>query len=422
MALNRPATQAGRPVPAALTLRCIRDGRGDQTALIFDSAMVPAKTTYTYAELLEQVSLFAGVLKDQGVVAGFEFALSQLASLFGASFGVLARSAGFDPVASIVMSATTFAGSAQFAAVSVLGAGDRLEGLIDRVALGDRGRQAHVLIGAGLVRVVPVLVLDAPVGEHARSEREDEQERALGAQERLRQAEQVVQRAGEQEEGSAVGAVHHRADRIDQPGAQPPGPVLQLPLAGILGIGPDRRGDAKRDRECDGDEHGGGGDFGCVAGGGEGGEEFFEVFGDADGAHAGTATAVPANANPAVSMNISLAGSNVWQTGNSVFEYAITPDGAQKWKFTTGDWVDSSPVVAPDGTIYAAWTEYNGPLWLARSTDRGTSFSELATAELGDEAAEVLQQSSWLESKVSEGGTSSARVREQLEQARALLG
>ena len=34
------------------------------------------------------------------------------------------------------------------------------------------------------------------------------------------------------------------------------------------------------------------------------------------------------NEHPAVSMNISLAGSNVWQTGNSVFEYAITPDGA----------------------------------------------------------------------------------------------
>jgi len=43
--------------------------------------------------------------------------------LFAISFGVLARSAGFDPVASVVMSATTFAGSAQFAAVSVLGAG-----------------------------------------------------------------------------------------------------------------------------------------------------------------------------------------------------------------------------------------------------------------------------------------------------------
>jgi 4-azaleucine resistance transporter AzlC len=49
--------------------------------------------------------------------------LSPAVLLFGASFGVLARSAGFDPVASIVMSATTFAGSAQFAVVSVLAAG-----------------------------------------------------------------------------------------------------------------------------------------------------------------------------------------------------------------------------------------------------------------------------------------------------------
>jgi 4-azaleucine resistance transporter AzlC len=42
---------------------------------------------------------------------------------FGVSFGVLARTAGMGPVAPIVMSGTTFAGSAQFAAVSVLGAG-----------------------------------------------------------------------------------------------------------------------------------------------------------------------------------------------------------------------------------------------------------------------------------------------------------
>jgi 4-azaleucine resistance transporter AzlC len=39
---------------------------------------------------------------------------------FGISFGVLARAAGFGWLAPIVMSGTTFAGSAQFAAVSVL--------------------------------------------------------------------------------------------------------------------------------------------------------------------------------------------------------------------------------------------------------------------------------------------------------------
>jgi len=44
-------------------------------------------------------------------------------ALFGLSFGVLAEAAGFGAVTTVVMSATTFAGSAQFAAVSVLDAG-----------------------------------------------------------------------------------------------------------------------------------------------------------------------------------------------------------------------------------------------------------------------------------------------------------
>ncbi len=42
---------------------------------------------------------------------------------FGASFGVLARAAGMGVISPIVMSATTFAGSSQFAAVSILDAG-----------------------------------------------------------------------------------------------------------------------------------------------------------------------------------------------------------------------------------------------------------------------------------------------------------
>jgi branched chain amino acid efflux pump len=42
---------------------------------------------------------------------------------FGITFGVLAREAGMGILSPIVMSATTFAGSAQFAAVSILGSG-----------------------------------------------------------------------------------------------------------------------------------------------------------------------------------------------------------------------------------------------------------------------------------------------------------
>ena len=42
---------------------------------------------------------------------------------FGASFGLLARASGMGILAPIVLSATTFAGSAQFAITSILGAG-----------------------------------------------------------------------------------------------------------------------------------------------------------------------------------------------------------------------------------------------------------------------------------------------------------
>jgi predicted branched-subunit amino acid permease len=45
------------------------------------------------------------------------------AAAFGASFGILARTADFDRLAAVVMSATTFAGAAQFAVVSTLDAG-----------------------------------------------------------------------------------------------------------------------------------------------------------------------------------------------------------------------------------------------------------------------------------------------------------
>ena len=43
--------------------------------------------------------------------------------LFGLSYGVLADATGFGSAAAVVMSATTFAGASQFAAVSVLDAG-----------------------------------------------------------------------------------------------------------------------------------------------------------------------------------------------------------------------------------------------------------------------------------------------------------
>lgn len=56
-----------------------------------------------------------------GMRAALPLAPSPL--LFGLSYGVLADAAGFGAAAAVVMSATTFAGAAQFASVSVLDAG-----------------------------------------------------------------------------------------------------------------------------------------------------------------------------------------------------------------------------------------------------------------------------------------------------------
>jgi argininosuccinate lyase len=60
--------------------------------------------------------------------------------------------------------------------------------------------------------------------------------------------------------------------------------------------------------------------------------------------------------------------------------------------------------------------------------EQGKPLSALSSEELSaaspaldDEFYAVLSERAWLESKVSEGGTSLARVREQLERARAVL-
>ena len=63
------------------------------------------------------------------------------------------------------------------------------------------------------------------------------------------------------------------------------------------------------------------------------------------------------------------------------------------------------------------------------AVERGKQLSELTREELaelapdlGDEYHELLRDQGWIESKVSEGGTSLARVRDQLAQARHILG
>ncbi|AVM01402.1 propionyl-CoA synthetase [Gordonia iterans] len=50
--------------------RHVAAGRGDQPALIWDSAMTGQQRTYTYAELLDEVAAFAGALAARGVGKG----------------------------------------------------------------------------------------------------------------------------------------------------------------------------------------------------------------------------------------------------------------------------------------------------------------------------------------------------------------
>ena len=47
--------------------RHVENGRGDQTAIIYDSPITKTKQHITYAQLLEKTSLLAGSLKNKGI-------------------------------------------------------------------------------------------------------------------------------------------------------------------------------------------------------------------------------------------------------------------------------------------------------------------------------------------------------------------
>ena len=70
------------------------------------------------------------------------------AGTFALSFAVLSRQAGFDGISAIVMSATTFAGSAQFGAVSVLDTGGSVAAaVVAAVLLNARYAPISVTVG-----------------------------------------------------------------------------------------------------------------------------------------------------------------------------------------------------------------------------------------------------------------------------------
>ncbi|MEU7817612.1 acetyl-coenzyme A synthetase N-terminal domain-containing protein, partial [Pseudonocardia sp. NPDC049154] len=50
--------------------RHVAAGRGEQAALIYDSPVTGTQRTYTYAQLRDEVAVFAGVLRELGVGPG----------------------------------------------------------------------------------------------------------------------------------------------------------------------------------------------------------------------------------------------------------------------------------------------------------------------------------------------------------------
>ncbi len=68
---------------------------------------------------------------------------------------------------------------------------------------------------------------------------------------------------------------------------------------------------------------------------------------------------------------------------------SIAGDG--KGRLTRKHWHNGSLdlAVAPDGALYAVWTEYEGLLWLSRSTDGGAQFSKPMHIAGGDRADPV---------------------------------
>lgn len=50
--------------------RHVRNGHGDRAAIIWDSPVTGAKETFSYARLLDEVEVLAGVLREEGVKKG----------------------------------------------------------------------------------------------------------------------------------------------------------------------------------------------------------------------------------------------------------------------------------------------------------------------------------------------------------------
>ncbi|MCJ1397867.1 hypothetical protein MMC11_001063 [Xylographa trunciseda] len=71
--------------------RHVNNGRGDTTAIIWDSPVTGSKERYTYSQLLSEVEILAGVLREEGVKKG-DVVLIYMPMIPAALFAILATS------------------------------------------------------------------------------------------------------------------------------------------------------------------------------------------------------------------------------------------------------------------------------------------------------------------------------------------
>src|SRR4029450_11755168 len=125
-ALARSASVSPASTRSARTFDATARTNVSTDSISLDKVSIPVE----YSIIMEASSIMPDQIlvrhrRRSEVVAGMR-AVAPIAVavlVFGASFGILARDAGMGIAAPIVMSLTTFAGSAQFAVASVLASG-----------------------------------------------------------------------------------------------------------------------------------------------------------------------------------------------------------------------------------------------------------------------------------------------------------
>lgn len=61
----------------------MHSGHGDNIAIIYDSPVTGVKETYTYAQLLDEVEVLAGALREEGVTRGDVVIIYSMSSVPG---------------------------------------------------------------------------------------------------------------------------------------------------------------------------------------------------------------------------------------------------------------------------------------------------------------------------------------------------